>query len=352
MIAASFETDAERWQAVMRRDRSADGAFVYSVRTTGVYCRPCCGARLPRRENVRFHMTPAEAERAGFRPCRRCKPSGDVEGSEREAVTRACRLIDSATVVPSLGDLAAAAAMSPHQFHRLFKRITGVTPKAYAMAKRSERVGDALTRGATVTEAIHAAGFGSNGRFYDSAAESLGMTPTAYRSGGDGSVIRFAVGDCSLGSVLVAATEKGICAILLGDDPEALVRNLQDRFPNAQFIGGDAGFDSTVAAVVGLVERPSIGLDLPLDIRGTAFQTRVWQALRKIPAGSTATYAKIAAAIGQPKAVRAVAGACAANPIAIAVPCHRVVRTDESLSGYRWGVERKAELLRREKSSR
>jgi AraC family transcriptional regulator of adaptative response/methylated-DNA-[protein]-cysteine methyltransferase len=352
MIAASLDTDAARWQAIVQRDRAADGVFVYSVRTTGVYCRPCCGARLPRRENVRFHAAPAEAERAGFRPCRRCKPNEAVEGREREAVTRACRLIETASEVPSLGNLAAAVGMSPHSFHRLFKRITGVTPKSYASAKRAGKAREALTDGATVTETIHAAGFGSNGRFYDSAAESLGMTPTAYRSGGDGSVIRFAVGDCSLGSVLVAATEKGVCAIRLGDDPEALVRNLQDRFPKAQFIGGDAGFESTVAAVVGLVERPSLGLDLPLDIRGTAFQVRVWQALRKIPAGSTATYAEIAAAIGQPKAVRAVAGACAANPIAIAVPCHRVVRTDESLSGYRWGVERKAELLRREKSSR
>ena len=352
MTTTTLDTDAARWEAVVRRDRSADGAFIYSVRTTGVYCRPWCGARLPRRENVRFHATPADAERAGFRPCRRCRPHEATEGREQEAVTRACRLIEAASEVPSLDDLAAAVGMGPHQFHRLFRRITGVTPKTYASAKRNARVRDALANGATVTEAIHASGFGSNGRFYSSAVESLGMTPTAFRSGGDGTVIRFAVGDSSLGSVLVAATEQGICAILLGDDPDALVRDLQDRFPKAEFTGGDAAFESTVAAVVGLVERPLLGLDLPLDIRGTTFQVRVWQALRKIPAGSTATYAEIAMAIDQPKAVRAVAGACAANPIAIAIPCHRVVRTDESLSGYRWGVERKAELLKREKARR
>jgi AraC family transcriptional regulator of adaptative response/methylated-DNA-[protein]-cysteine methyltransferase len=226
--------------------------------------------------------------------------------------------------------------------------VTGVTPKAYAAAHRARRVRDELAQGATVAEAIYGAGFNSNGRFYASSAGQLGMTPTAFRSGGDGTAIRFAVGECSLGSVLVAASDKGICAILLGDDPDTLVRDLQDRFPKARVTGGDATFDRWVAGVVGLVEKPALGLDLPLDIRGTAFQLRVWEALRRIPPGATASYLEIAEKIGQPTAARAVARACAANPIAVAIPCHRVVRTDEALSGYRWGVERKAELLKRE----
>jgi AraC family transcriptional regulator, regulatory protein of adaptative response / methylated-DNA-[protein]-cysteine methyltransferase len=239
--------------------------------------------------------------------------------------------------------------MSRFHFHRVFKIVTGVTPKAYAAAHRAQRVREELTQGAKVTEAIYSAGFHSNGRFYASSTEQLGMTPTEFRSGGDGATIRFAVDECSLGSVLVAAADKGVCAIFLGDDPDALARELQDRFRKARIVGGDSTFDRWVAQAVGLVEKPARGLDLPLDIRGTAFQVRVWEALRQIPPGSTASYTEIAQRIGQPKAARAVAQACAANPIAVAIPCHRVVRTDESLSGYRWGVKRKAELLKRER---
>jgi AraC family transcriptional regulator of adaptative response/methylated-DNA-[protein]-cysteine methyltransferase len=238
--------------------------------------------------------------------------------------------------------------MSRFHFHRIFKAVTGLTPKAYAAARRAERVRAELPRAGTVTEAIYEAGFNSNGRFYASASEMLGMTPTDYRSGGKRASIRFAVAECSLGSVLVAATDRGVCAILLGNDPEALVRDLQDRFPRAELIGGDAAFEQTVAAVLGMVEAPSRAVDLPLDVRGTAFQQRVWQALRTIPPGSTATYTDIADRIGAPKAVRAVAQACASNPVAIAIPCHRVVRNDGSLSGYRWGIERKRALLERE----
>ena len=238
--------------------------------------------------------------------------------------------------------------MSPYHFHRVFKAVTGLTPKAYAVAHRARRVREELARRPTVTEAIYEAGFQSNSPFYAKSAETLGMTPTAFRNGGAGATLRFAVAQGSLGAVLVAATEKGVCAIFLGDDPDALVRDLQDRFPKARLIGGDAGFERRVAQVIGFIEAPRTGLDLPLDVQGTAFQQKVWQALQGIPAGSTASYADVAKRIGAPKAVRAVAQACAANPLAVVIPCHRVVRHDGHLSGYRWGVERKSALLARE----
>lgn len=344
-----FANDEDRWAAVRHRDRRADGVFYYSVSTTGVYCRPSCAARLARRENVRFHASPEAAERAGFRPCKRCRPNEPALAAQRAAaVAKACRLIEAAEEMPSLDALAEAAGMSRFHFHRVFKTVTGITPKAYAAAHRAQRVRDELSRSDTVTEAIYGAGFNSNGRFYATSSDMLGMTPTSFRTGGNGASIRFAIGQCSLGSILVAATEKGICAISLGDDPETLLRDLQDRFPKARLIGGDAGFERMVAKVVGFVEAPAVGLDLPLDLRGTAFQQRVWQALRQIPAGATVSYGEIAGRIGAPKAVRAVAQACASNAIAVAIPCHRVVRNDGALSGYRWGVERKRALLERE----
>jgi AraC family transcriptional regulator of adaptative response/methylated-DNA-[protein]-cysteine methyltransferase len=338
-----------RWAAVVARDPAADGEFVYSVRTTGVYCRPSCAARLARPENVRFHATCADAERAGFRPCKRCRPDQPSPAGQQAAkVAEACRLIEASDEPPSLDELARSVGLSPYHFHRVFKTVTGVTPKAYATAHRTKRVRAGLTRSNTVTEAIYDAGFNSNGRFYATSDKVLGMTPTNYRAGGANTEIRFAVGECSLGSILVARSEKGVCAILLGDDPDALVRELQDRFPRAELIGGDAGFEDLVARVVGFVEAPRQGLDLPLDVRGTAFQQRVWQALQEIPPGRTASYTEIARQIGAPKAVRAVAQACAANGLAVAIPCHRVVRNDGALSGYRWGVERKRALLDRE----
>ena len=341
--------DDERWQAVVDRDRSAAGRFFYSVATTGVYCRPGCAARRPRRENVRFHATREEAERAGFRPCRRCRPHEPSLAERRtEAVAAACRLIDAAAEPPSLDALAGAAGLSRFHFHRVFKAATGVTPRAYAAARRAERVREGLRRAGTVTDAVYDAGFHSSGRFYAAASGLLGMAPARFRRGGAAETIRFAVGDCSLGAILVAATGKGVCAILLGDEPEALVHELEDRFPGADLVGADPAFEATVARVVGFVEAPAQGLDLPLDVRGTAFQQRVWQALRSIPAGATASYGEIAEHIGAPKAVRAVASACAANPAAVAIPCHRVVRRDGALSGYRWGVERKRVLLERE----
>ncbi|MGH7581457.1 MAG: bifunctional DNA-binding transcriptional regulator/O6-methylguanine-DNA methyltransferase Ada [Gemmatimonadales bacterium] len=338
-----------RWAAIRARSVEADGTFYYSVRTTGVYCRPSCAARRARPENVRFHETREDAERAGFRPCKRCKPD-QPSLAERHAaqVTEACRLIESSPTVPTLETLAARAGVSTFHFHRLFKAVTGLTPKAYAAAHRGDRVRRELGRTSTVTAAIYQSGYSSNGRFYDESGDMLGMTPTDYRAGGANAEIRFAIGECSLGSILVARSERGVCAIMLGDDPDGLARDLQDRFSRAELIGGDAAFEQVVAKVVGMVEAPGLGLDLPLDVRGTVFQQRVWRALREIPAGRTVSYSELARRIGSPKSVRAVARACAMNNLAVAIPCHRVVRQDGAVSGYHWGVERKRELLRRE----
>jgi AraC family transcriptional regulator of adaptative response/methylated-DNA-[protein]-cysteine methyltransferase len=332
------------------RDRRSDGTFYYSVDTTGVYCRPSCASRRANPKNVRFHRTTADAERAGFRPCRRCQPDRlPLEQRHAEKVAEICRAIEATDETPSLADLSRRAGLSPYHFHRVFKAITGVTPRAYAAAHRTKRVRNELEkRSKTVTQAIYDAGFNSGGRFYETSTQLLGMTPTAYRAGGADAEILFAVGECSLGSVLVARSVKGVCAILLGDDPHVLVRDLQDRFPRATLVGANPAFEQVVAKVIGFVERPALGLDLPLDVRGTAFQQRVWQALRQIPVGSTASYTEIAARIGAPRGARAVAQACRANALAVAIPCHRVVRTDGSPSGYRWGVERKRDLLRRE----
>jgi AraC family transcriptional regulator, regulatory protein of adaptative response / methylated-DNA-[protein]-cysteine methyltransferase len=348
-MATLKDADDIRWQAVIAKDKDADGQFFFSVRTTGVYCRPSCPARLARRENVAFHRSCDAAEAAGFRACKRCRPR-EASQSERDAamVARVCDLIQKSEEPPRLAALAAAFGLSAFHFHRVFKASTGLTPKAYADAHRSDRVRKALPSSKTITGAIYDAGFNSNGRFYAKSAQELGMTPRRYRSGGDRTQIRFAIGECSLGSILVAATEKGVCSILMGSDPDALVRQLQDRFSKAELIGGDAAFEKLVAKVIGFVEQPRLGLDLPLDVQGTAFQQRVWRALRKIAVGKTASYGDIAARIGQPNAIRAVAQACAANTLAVAIPCHRVIRTDGNLSGYRWGVQRKRALLERE----
>ena len=344
-----YMNDETRWTAVQQRDAGADGRFYYSVRSTGVYCRPSCAARPALRANVAFHASCAEAEAAGFRPCLRCKPD-QPPLAERQAamVATICRLIDASDAMPDLDTLAQAAGISRFHFHRIFKAHTGITPKAYAAARRGERVKAGLAQPGSVTDTLYAAGFNSSGRFYAATPGLLGMTPGAFRAGGSGAVIRFALAECSLGAILVASSDRGVCAILLGDDPEALLRDLQDRFPQAELRGAELDYEETVARVIGLVEAPGLGLDLPLDVRGTAFQQRVWQALREIPAGSTVSYAELARRIGVPTGARAVAGACAANPLAVAIPCHRVVRNDGALSGYRWGVERKQQLLDRE----
>jgi len=349
---ATATTNDARWASIVARNFRADGKFYYSVKTTGVYCRPSCAARRARPENVRFHATREEAEASGFRPCKRCKPN-QVSLAEEHAATiaKACRLIQESEETLGLEQLASQVGLSAYYFHRLFRQVTGLTPKEYAAAHREKRVRNKLGHTDTITEAIYEAGYNSSGRFYETSNEVLGMTPSHYRSGGANTEIRFAVGECSLGSILVASSERGVCAILLGDDADELVLDLQSRFPRAHLIGGDADFEQLVARVVGFVEAPALGLDLPLDIRGTAFQQRVWQTLRKIPSGSTASYADIARRIGSPKSVRAVAQACGANALAVAIPCHRVVRTDGGLSGYRWGVERKRALLEREAPS-
>ena len=338
-----------RWDAITSRDPAADGSFFYGVRTTGVYCRPTCPSKRPRRINVEFFASGEAAEKAGFRPCKRCRPrQASQPDRHAQKVAEACRLIERSEQAPDLKALAKNAGLSPYHFHRIFKANTGLTPKAYASAHRARRVRSELARSSSVTDAIYDSGYNSNARFYEKAGEVLGMTPRAYRAGGTAANIRFAVGECTLGSILVAKSERGVCAILLGNDPDVLARELQDQFPKANLIGGDSEFEQLVAKVVGFVESPGIGLGLPLDVRGTAFQQRVWEALRRIPFGATASYSEIARQIGAPHAARAVAQACASNRIAVAIPCHRVVRNDGELSGYRWGVERKRELLARE----
>jgi AraC family transcriptional regulator of adaptative response/methylated-DNA-[protein]-cysteine methyltransferase len=343
--------DDPRWAHIVARDKAADGHLWYSVSTTGVYCRPSCPSRIANPKNVQLHDTLESARSTGFRPCKRCNPDGpSIERQNAALVTKACRIIEESEEEPSLEELADEIGRSPSYFHRVFKAATGLTPKDYAAAHRAKKVRRGLASCNTVTKAIYDAGFNSSGRFYEKSTDMLGMTPSKYRNGGTSEEIRFAVGQSSLGAILVASSEKGVAAILLGNDPDELVRSLQDRFPKAHLVGADRRYEAMVARVVGLVEAPGIGLDLPLDVRGTVFQQRVWQALREIPVGETVCYAEIARRIGSPQAARAVAAACAANNLAIAIPCHRVVRKGGALSGYAWGVERRRTLLDREAS--
>jgi AraC family transcriptional regulator, regulatory protein of adaptative response / methylated-DNA-[protein]-cysteine methyltransferase len=341
--------DDPRWVRIVARDKSADGHLWYSVATTGVYCRPSCPSRTANPGNVQLHDTLQSARATGFRPCRRCNPDGLSRESENAVlIAKACRIIEESEEEPSLETVADAIGRSPSHFHRVFKAATGLTPKQYAAANRAQKIRQGLVAGNSVTEVIYDAGFNSSGRFYENATDMLGMTPSQYRAGGTNEEIKFAVGQTSLGAILVASSTKGVASILLGDDPDELVRNLQDRFPKAHLIGANRDYEALVARVVGFVEAPNIGLDLPLDVRGAAFQHRVWRALQQIPVGETVSSAEIARRIGSPQAARAVADACAANNFAVAIPCHRVLRNDGSLSGYAWGVERRRLLLGRE----
>lgn len=355
LMTLNHNIDDNRWRQVLARDKASDGEFVYAVRTTGIYCRPSCPSRRAKRENVQFFDVCADAERAGFRPCMRCKPHMDAtletQNTARYAdmVSLACRFIENSDDVPALEDIARAAGASPAHFHRIFKSFTGLTPKAYADAHRAEKMRSVLKDNGRVTDAIYEVGYNSSSRFYEASNKILGMKPKAFKSGGENETIRFAIGQSLLGAVLVAESEKGVCAILMGDDPQALIHDLEKRFPKAQLVGADRDFEDHIAAVIGFVENPGIGFNLPLDLRGTAFQQRVWNALREIPLGQTVSYSELAQKIGLPKSTRAVAQACGANKIAVAVPCHRVVRHDGGLSGYRWGVERKRDLLEKER---
>lgn len=341
-----------RWARILTRDKTADGHLWYSVSTTGIYCRPSCPSRTANPKNVTLHDTLESARATGFRPCMRCNPDGlSLESENNALVAKACRFIEESDEEPSLEQLAELVGRSPSYFHRMFKTATGLTPKGYAAADRAKKVRQGLDAGNSVTETIYDAGFNSSGRFYEKSTGMLGMTPTQYRSGGANEEIKFAIGQTSLGAILVASSAKGVASILLGDDPDALARSLQDRFPKARLIGADREYEALIARVVGFVENPDIGLDLPLDVRGTAFQRRVWQALQEIPVGERVTYSEVARRIGAPSSARAVAGACAANNLAVAIPCHRVVRNDGALSGYAWGVERKRALLDREEAA-
>ena len=344
-----FLSEAQRWQALVARDERADKAFLYGVKTTGVYCRPSCASRLPNRANIVFFATCLDAEQAGFRPCKRCSPNAaSAREVFKETIIRTCRLIEEAEELPTLGDLAAYAGLSPSHFHRVFKGIVGVTPREYAGTVRDGRLKGGLTRCASVTEAVYNAGFNAGSRFYERSKELLGMTPTQYLGGAAGVRIRVAVAGSFLGWTMVAATDQGICAIEFGDTPEMLIEGLRRRFPKAKWDENDPDFADWVSKVTAFIETPAAGLDLPLDIQGTAFQKRVWKALKEVAPGATKSYAEVAAVIGKPKAARAVARAIASNKIAVAIPCHRVVRSNGDLAGYRWGIERKQALLQHE----
>lgn len=345
-------TEAECWDAIVHRRPSANGNFFYAVQTTGIYCRPTCASRQPKRENVHFFTSCAEAEAAGFRPCKRCSPrSTSPQQRQVECIAAVCQQIEAAERPLSLDAMAQMASLSAYHFHRVFKAVLGVTPKQYTAAHRAQHLRQHLQEESTVTQAMYNAGFETSSNFYDQSTALLGMTPAQYKRGASGIAMQYTVQPCWLGWVLIAATVKGICTIALGDTPEALSAHLQATFPKAHLSEGDRVFENWVEQVLSLLETPQQTVDLPLDIQGTAFQQQVWQALRTIAPGTTVSYTDLATHIGKPKAVRAVANACANNQIAVVIPCHRVVGSDGSLRGYRWGRDRKQALLTKEEAS-
>ncbi len=343
----SMETELQnKWQQVMTRDARQDGQFVFAVRTTGIYCRPSCPSRRPRRDSVEFFANPNDAESAGYRACLRCKPT--EISAQAQYVTKARQLLDNAEGIMTLADLSKRVGLSSFHLQRLFKRATGLSPREYQSARRMQHVKSGLRKGDDVTTALYDAGFGSPSRLYEKSAQQLGMTPGEYRRGGPGATIRYAVAPTPLGRMLVAATDRGLCAVRFGETVTELEHDLRNEFHSAKLHREDAAMKEFIEPLVASIRGDNSSIDLPLDIRATAFQQKVWDSLRRIPRGETRSYTEVAHEIGEPTAVRAVARACAANPLAIAVPCHRVIRSDGDISGYRWGVERKKKLLERE----
>jgi len=338
-----------QWRQVMERDARQDGRFVFAVRTTGIYCRPSCPSRRPRRDSVEFFPDPKQAERAGYRACLRCKPT-EISAQAR-AVTLARQLLDQAEGTLTLAELSKQVGVSPFHLQRLFKRATGLSPREYQSARRMQHVKHGLRKGDDVTTALYDAGFGSPSRLYEKTHQQLGMTPGAYRRGGAGMTIQYAIVPSPLGRMLVAATARGLCAVRFGESAGELERELREEFSAAEIHRDDAALRPYLQPLLASLRGENVTIDLPLDVRATAFQSKVWQALREIPAGETRSYTDVALAIGDPKAVRAVATACASNPVALAVPCHRVMRSDGELAGYRWGIERKKKLLQQEQRS-
>lgn len=336
------------WQAVQARDARFDGVLYYGVRSTGVYCRPSCASRQPRRENVLFFALPAAAQQAGFRSCLRCHPEAvHLQDPQAATVQHLCQLI-AQTTDANLPQLSAQTQLSESRVQRLFKKLLGITPRQYAAALRTHKFKVEVRQGKAVTDAMYEAGYGSSSRLYEKAATQLGMTPATYRKGGKGMQITYAVAECPLGRLLVAATEIGICSVTLGDEEETLAQELCREYPQAECTSNNATLQAHVQLILQHLNGQQPHLDLPLDVRATAFQTRVWEELRRIPYGTTVSYSEIARRLGQPTATRAVARACATNPVALVTPCHRVVRENGDLSGYRWGLERKRQLLAQE----
>lgn len=352
IVLAEIVSDDGRWNAVIENNSNADGTFYYAVKTTGVFCRPSCTSRLPIRSNVEYFKDVAEAEAAGYRPCKKCCPTtfSKTENVEQKIIY-ACRIIEQSVVSVKLKDLAAEVSLSPSHFHRLFKKIVGVTPKQYSATSQSRRFTQSLRTSQSVTDAIYAAGYSSSSSAYDKNHDQLAMDPKVYRNGAVGVTIVYGLVQCFLGWVIVAATDRGVCAIEFGDDPEALANQVQKRFPQAQLTMAGSGFNSLIKQVIDFINAPEITCKIPLDIQGTAFQQRVWRLLRQIKPGKTLSYTELAERIGNPNAVRAVARACAANKLAVVIPCHRVVSKDGRASGYRWGIERKKMLLKSERET-